>query len=89
MFFLGLFIRWAYQKVFSLSKRIPLLICWIPVLFFQTTYSGETDTLQVLNSLLKSALFIFLLYKGMPSWFGAGTEKTDKPKYTNKLGYNT
>lgn len=70
MFFLGLFIRWAYQRLFSLSRRIPLLICWIPVLFYQITYSAETDTLQILNSLIKSAFFIWLLYKFLPPWFG-------------------
>lgn len=58
MFFLGLVIRWAYQKLFSLSRKIPLLIYWIPVLFYQITYSAESDTLQVLNSLIKSA-FLF------------------------------
>ena len=57
MFFLGMFVRWAYSKLFSLSREIPLLICWIPVLFYQITYSAETDTLQILNSLIKSAFF--------------------------------
>ena len=75
MFFLGVFIRWAYKKVFVISKRIPLLVCWIPVLFFQTTYSSETDTLQILNSLLKSAFFIFVFYKFMPGWFGIEQQK--------------
>jgi hypothetical protein len=70
MFFLGIFIRAVYKKVFTIALKLPLLILWIPVLFFQTTYSMETDTLQILNSLLKGALFIWLLYKAFPSWFG-------------------
>ncbi len=70
MFFLGAFIRWAYKMVFVISKSIPLLICWIPVLFYQVTYSAETDTLQIFNSLIKTALFIVILYKLIPSWFG-------------------
>lgn len=70
MFLLGAFIRWAYKRVFLLSRKIPLLICWIPVLFFQITYSGETDTLQILNSLFKAAIFIWLLYKLFPFFFG-------------------
>ena len=70
MFLLGMFVRWAYKKLFSLSRKVPLLICWIPVLFYQITYSAETDTLQILNSLIKSAFFIWLLYKFLPPWFG-------------------
>jgi hypothetical protein len=69
MFFLGLFIRWAYRRVFYIARNIPLLICWLPVLFYQVTYSAETDTLQILNSLVKSAFFIWLLYKIVPGLF--------------------
>jgi hypothetical protein len=70
MFLLGLFIRWAYLKVFVISQKLPLVIFWIPVLFYQVTYSMETDTLQILNSLLKSGFFLWLLYKLVPAWFG-------------------
>lgn len=74
IFFMGLlalFIRWVYQKLFSIAFRVnPLLICWIPVLFYQVTYSGETDTLQIVNALLKTSFFIWLLYRIVPSWFG-------------------
>ena len=69
MIFLGLFIRWAYLKVFEVSKKIPLIIFWIPLLFFQVSYSAENDTLQILNSLTKGALFIFILYKLFPYIF--------------------
>lgn len=67
---LGFFIRWAYRRVFVLSKKIPLLIFWIPVMFYQITYSAESDTLQILNSLFKSVFFIWLLVKIIPHWFG-------------------
>jgi Ca2+/Na+ antiporter len=70
MLFLGAFIRWAYKKVFSLSIRTPLLLFWIPVLFYQVTYSLESDTLQILNSLFKAAFFVWVLAKLLPSWFG-------------------
>lgn len=70
MFFLGGFIRWAYKRVFVIGNRIPLIVLWIPVLFYQTTYSAETDTLQIVNSIMKSAFFIWLLYKLFPGWFG-------------------
>jgi hypothetical protein len=71
MILLGLFIRTAYVMLFKLSASIPLLLFWLPVMFYQTTYAGETDTLQILNSILKSALFIWLLYRQWPGWFGS------------------
>src|SRR4029077_12742263 len=44
MFGLGLFIRWVYKKVFITAQKLPLLVLWIPVLFYQITYSMETDS---------------------------------------------
>jgi len=70
MILLGVFIRYAYSRLFKLSAKIPLLLFWLPVMFYQTTYAGETDTLQILNSILKSALFIWLLHRQWPEWFG-------------------
>jgi hypothetical protein len=71
MILLGGLIRWSYCQVFKKSIKIPLLIFWIPVLFYQVTYAAETDSLQVFNSLTKSAFFIWLLYRQWPGWFGA------------------
>jgi len=76
MFFLGLFIRWVYGRVFVLAKRNPFVICWLPVLFFQTVYSAEADTLQILNSLIKAAFFLWLLKKIFPTWFGIFKSRT-------------
>jgi hypothetical protein len=71
MALLAFFIRWVYQKVYRLAVTVnPLIICWFPVLFYQVTYSSETDTLQIINALLKTAFFIWLMYKFIPSWFG-------------------
>ena len=70
MILLGVFVRWAYRRVFIIANRIPLMIFWIPVLFYQVTYSMESDTLQILNSLTKSAFFIWVLTKFVPKWFG-------------------
>lgn len=70
MCILGFFIRWCYAKIFKWSAKIPLLIFWIPVLFYQVTYSAETDTLQIVNALLKSGLFVFVLFKLFPGTFG-------------------
>jgi hypothetical protein len=78
MFALGLFIRWIYKRVFVIGQKIPLLVLWIPVLFYQVTYSMETDSLQIFNSLLKGAFFIWLLYKLLPRWFGKGAKLTNQ-----------
>jgi hypothetical protein len=89
MILLGAFIRWAYKLVFSIAKKYPLMICWIPVLFFQITYSGEADTLQALNSLIKSAFFIVILLKILPSWFGKGTTLANKENQISRAhSYN-
>jgi len=73
MFFLGGFIRFAYRKVLQISKKTPIVILWIPVLFYQTIFSMENDTLQVMNSLIKSAVFIYLIYKIYPILFKPDT----------------
>jgi hypothetical protein len=75
MFFLGLFIRYCYAKVFKLAINTPLLIFWIPVMFYQVTYAAETDCLQIFNSVIKSAFFVFLLYKYAPVLFGMAKKK--------------
>jgi hypothetical protein len=75
MIALGGLIRWAYDLVFKKSVKRPLLIFWIPVLFYQVTYAAETDSLQIFNSLTKSAFFIWLLYRQWPQWFGVDKEE--------------
>jgi len=75
---LAIFIKIAYQYVLKLAITYPLLIFWIPVLFYQTVYSSENDFLQVLNSLTKTSLFIWIIYKIYPAWLGV-----IKPKNNN------
>ena len=70
MFILGLFIRWAYMRVFKIARKFPLLICWVPVLFYQVISSSETDSLTIFNSIIKSAIFVWILFKIFPNWFG-------------------
>ncbi|ULQ52402.1 hypothetical protein [Flavihumibacter fluvii] len=90
MFFmaiLGLFIRWVYKRFFSLAIKYPLLICWLPVMFYQLTYSAETDTLQILNSLIKGSFFIWFLMKVMPAWFGIKKQQGINRVLNNDLPY--
>jgi len=70
MLLLGFFVRWVYIRFFILSDKTPLLLFWLPVLFYLTISSAETDSMQILNSIIKSAFFIWLLTKFLPGWFG-------------------
>jgi hypothetical protein len=83
MILLGAFIRWAYKLVFVIARKTPLIILWIPFLFYQITYSAENDTLQILNSFIKSAFFIFLLYKFVPVLF-----KPDQKPSTSRVEHS-
>lgn len=70
LMFLAFCIRWVYKYIFLLSNKAPFMIFWIPVLFFQVTYSMETDSLQIFNSVIKSIFFIAFLYYVSPRLFG-------------------
>lgn len=83
MLILSLLIRFAYFRFISLSNNYPLLLLWLPVLFFQITYSAETDTLQIFNSLLKSSFFVWILFKLNPVLFGKKIEMKRKERAIN------
>jgi hypothetical protein len=87
MVLLGLFIRWVYGIVFRISRKTPLLVLWLPVMFYQITYSAETDTLQILNSFIKTAFFVAILYRFLPRWFGK-SERTQRAKINDLKAYS-
>ena len=78
MFLLGLFLRWIYIRMFKLSNMTPLVVCWIPVLFYQVISSAETDTLSIINPVIKASFFLFLIYKLLPEWFGKSKDQIQK-----------
>jgi hypothetical protein len=65
-----MFIRAFYLGFLHLCDKIPILLLWMPVLFYQTVYVMETDSLQAFNSLLKGTIFMIIMYKGFPVLFG-------------------
>ncbi len=83
MLLLGFFIRWVYYKLLNNAIKKPLLICWLPLLFYLTISSAETDTLQILNSIVKSSFFIWLLVKFLPDWFAI--KKAGKLRRTRSI----
>lgn len=91
MFFFGLFIGGAYCLVYRVSRtKNPLFILWIPLLFFEVTYSMENDTLQAVNSLVKGIVFMWLMYKLFPFLFAVNNKNSKAPKNENRdhLGDN-
>lgn len=71
----ALFIRFAYYRIWRIAYTYPIMILWIPVIFYQATYSAENDILQILNSIIKTAAFLWLLSKLQPKWFGIVKDK--------------
>jgi hypothetical protein len=72
---LAFYIRFVYYRVWHISLKYPIMILWLPVIFYQTTYSAENDILQILNSTIKSSLFLWLVSKFQPKWFGISKMK--------------
>lgn len=70
MFFLGFFVRWCFTRIFVWSKKRPLLLLWIPVLFYEATFAIEGDSLQTFNSIFKAAFVVWGLSKVFPAVFG-------------------
>lgn len=67
MFIFGLAISSAFMIYINISYKTPIMILWIPIVFYQSMYSMETDTMQAFNSIIKISLFIFILFKIRPS----------------------
>jgi len=65
----GLFLRFSYLYFLKICQRRPIFFLWMPPLFFQTIYVMETDSLQAFNSLIKGAIFLYLMFKLFPSLF--------------------
>ena len=63
------FIRGAYTKFLDICRKRPIFFVWLPAMFFQTFYVIETDSLQAFNSLIKGAVFLFIMYKLFPVLF--------------------
>jgi hypothetical protein len=63
MFIYGLFFNIIFSLLIYKSKKTNTLILWLPVLFINSIQI-ETDTLMTVNSLLKTLLFVGLIY-----WF--------------------
>jgi len=75
MFLLGVFVRWIYGRIFIIAGNTPLIVMWIPVIFYQITFSAETDTMQIFNTIIKISFLMLVIYLVSPSWFGIRRSK--------------
>ena len=69
IFAFSFFIRYAYTKFLDICRNRPIFFLWLPAIFFQTFYVIETDSLQAFNSLIKGAVFMFIMFKAFPALF--------------------
>lgn len=63
LFLLGLSYNWVLIYILRVSIKHPVLVLWIPLLFFQVI-KAETDFSTVLNHLIKSSLVVAAVYWG-------------------------
>jgi len=69
MLFYGLFFCTSLELIIKICEtKAPTIILWLPLLF-QNSISVETDVLTTVNSLLKSSIFVYLIYKIWPIIF--------------------
>ena len=61
IFVYGLFLSFLFKYMLDLCTRMPSLVLWLPLVFY-STLTVETDILSTLNSFVKSAIFVFILF---------------------------
>lgn len=66
MLFFGLALGLMHRIVVSLSYGKPILLIFMPVLFYEVIFCMENDTMQALNSFVKTAFLLYVLFKLFP-----------------------
>lgn len=62
MFVYGLLFNFLFKKALLIARNTPTLILWFPLLFI-SFFTMENDVLSFLNSFVKSAFFVFVMFK--------------------------
>jgi hypothetical protein len=68
MLFFGLMFNFFFHWLLKISLKVPSLILWFPFLFFYAVQI-ESDTVTMVNSFTKAAIFTWAFYKIYPSVF--------------------
>ena len=63
VFLYAILLAFFLHKTLEISKKYPSVIIWLPLLFYYVL-TVETDILTTINSFIKVALFIYVIY-----WF--------------------
>lgn len=67
MFLFGSVIGLSFRFFITLCIKYPLLLYWQPMIFYEVIYCMENDTMQALNSLIKTGFMLFIMFKLFPS----------------------
>lgn len=62
MFFYGLLLGYLFNQCLRIALKIPTIVLWLPFLFI-TVVVVETDILTQLNNFVKSAFFVWFIFK--------------------------
>jgi hypothetical protein len=68
MLFFGLLFNFLLSYLLKLALKYPSIILWLPYLFFYAV-SIENDTLSMVNSFSKAAIFTYFVYSVFPKIF--------------------
>lgn len=76
MFFFGLVLSVAHRLFISMANKNTILFIFMPMIFYETLYCMENDSMQALNSIIKITLFLFIAFKLFPGFFRLGADPT-------------
>lgn len=66
MLFFGLILSLAHRVFIKMCIHNPLLLIFMPLLFYEIIFCMENDTMQALNSLIKTSVLLFFSFKLFP-----------------------
>jgi hypothetical protein len=68
MFFYGLFFNLMLSTILKMAEKRPTLVLWLPFLFF-SVINVETDLLSTMGALVKSLIFMWIVFRVFQSAF--------------------
>lgn len=71
MLLFGVLLGLAHRIFISLSFKKPLIFIYMPMIFYETLFCMENDTMQALNSLIKMSLFLFIFLSIFPQLYNS------------------
>lgn len=72
MLVFGLILSLTHRLFINLCIQSPLLLIFMPLLFYEIIFCMENDTMQALNSLIKTSFFLFIFFMLFPKLLNGG-----------------